>query len=40
VRGYGDARYDDIDSSLATEERRARARRVDIIVHAYASEAH
>jgi chemotaxis protein MotB len=40
VRGYGDARYGDIDSSLATEERRARARRVDIIVHAYASEAH
>ena len=39
VRGYGHARYAEIDSALDGAERMARARRVDIIVHAYASEA-
>lgn len=39
VRGYGDARYAEIDRSLATGERMARARRVDIVVHSYAQEA-
>jgi chemotaxis protein MotB len=38
VRGYGHAHYGDIDPSLATEARMALARRVDIIVHAYAVE--
>lgn len=38
VRGYGDAHYHEIDPALATEERMARARRVDIIVHAYSAE--
>ena len=39
VRGYGDGHYQEIDPALAPEERNARARRVDIIVHAFASEA-
>jgi len=39
VRGYGHARFAEVDASLASAERMARARRVDIIVHAYASEA-
>lgn len=39
VRGYGHARYRDVDPSLEAAERMARARRVDIIVHAYAAEA-
>ena len=38
VRGYGHALYGDVDPSLATEARMALARRVDIIVHAYAAE--
>lgn len=38
VRGYGDARYAEIDASLPEEERRALARRVDIIVHSYSGE--
>ncbi|MGD1876903.1 MAG: flagellar motor protein MotB [Kiloniellaceae bacterium] len=39
VRGYGDGRYEEVDPALTPEERMARARRVDIIVHAFASEA-
>lgn len=38
VRGYGHARYAEVDPTLDSVERMARARRVDIIVHAYASE--
>ncbi|MEO3429451.1 flagellar motor protein MotB [Pelagibius sp. CAU 1746] len=38
VRGYGAARYAEVDADLPAEERRARARRVDIVVHAYAGE--
>lgn len=38
VRGYGHARYSEIDPALESAERMARARRVDIIVHDYASE--
>ncbi|MGF1631447.1 MAG: flagellar motor protein MotB [Kiloniellaceae bacterium] len=38
VRGYGHAHYEELDPSLAPETRMALARRVDIIVHAYASE--
>ena len=39
VRGYGEARYGEVDPALPDDERMARARRVDIIVHAYAGEA-
>ncbi|GAB4371023.1 MAG: flagellar motor protein MotB [Kiloniellaceae bacterium] len=39
VRGYGDARYGSVDPALPEDERMALARRVDIIVHAYAAEA-
>ncbi|WP_340118632.1 flagellar motor protein MotB [Pelagibius sp. 7325] len=39
VRGYGAARYGEVDPTLPDEARMARARRVDIIVHAYAAEA-
>jgi len=39
VRGYGDARFADVDPGLPADQRRAQARRVDIIVHGYASEA-
>lgn len=38
VRGYGHSRYEEVDSGLAGIERRALARRVDIIVHSYAAE--
>jgi chemotaxis protein MotB len=38
VRGYGHARYSEVDPTLESAERMARARRVDIIVHDYASE--
>ena len=38
TRGYGHARYAEVDPSLSEAERMAQARRVDIIVHAYASE--
>lgn len=40
VRGYGDAHYQEIDPALDTEARMARARRVDIVVHAYSAELH
>ena len=38
VRGYGNSRYSEIDTDLSAEERLARARRVDVIVHDYAAE--
>lgn len=38
VRGYGDAQFGAIDATLPDEERMARARRVDIIVHDYSAE--
>lgn len=39
VRGYGHARYQETDADLAPRQHRARARRVDIVVHSYAAEA-
>jgi len=39
VRGYGEARYGEVDPTLPDDARMALARRVDIIVHAYAGEA-
>lgn len=39
VRGYGDAQFGTLDPALPEAERRALARRVDIIVHPYAAEA-
>jgi len=39
VRGYGHARYQEIDTSLESAERMAKARRVDIIIHDYSVEA-
>jgi chemotaxis protein MotB len=38
VRGYGHSRYEEVDPALDPAERMARARRVDIVVHAYAAE--
>jgi len=38
VRGYGDAHFAEIDATRPAEERMARARRVDIIVHDYSAE--
>lgn len=38
VRGYGHARYAETDASLPENERRALARRVDIVVHEYSGE--
>jgi chemotaxis protein MotB len=39
VRGYGDGRYGEIDPALDGDQRLARARRVDIVIHDYAAEA-
>jgi chemotaxis protein MotB len=39
ARGYGHARFEEVDATLPAVERRARARRVDIIIHSYAAEA-
>lgn len=39
TRGYGHARFADLDPALTGEARMAGARRVDIIVHSYAAEA-
>lgn len=38
VRGYGDARFSEVDPTLPAAERMALARRVDIIVHDYSAE--
>lgn len=38
ARGYGHARYGDVDADLPAAQRMARARRVDILIHSYAAE--
>jgi len=38
VRGYGDARYREIEDGPDVKEQMARARRVDVVVHGYAGE--